>query len=77
MISDADLLLTWLVEDIANRGGTGRRVSRIEWQSPLAGMDRRRIREAIKELVVSGQAWLDFQSGHQFGFVYLVPAGVK
>lgn len=75
---DAKTVLDWIDSDIAARGGTGRRASRIEiglgWydlESDLVGKPTR-LGLAIRRLVETGQARLDSPEGFPM-LVYVVP----
>jgi hypothetical protein len=68
---DAERLVAWLRQDIAESGGTGRRPHRAGW---ALGWDDDRLRVAIHQADAHRLLTIDTESARDFGFVYLVPA---
>jgi hypothetical protein len=67
-IATADTVLAWVLDSIALRGGTGRRLGRIDLAFGMP--DDASVAVAITELVSTGRATLDEPIP---GFIYLIP----
>lgn len=69
----ANRIMRYLRDDIASRGGTGRRLSRIQLEAlpeTIADPIAEQFSQSVRFLVATGLAFLD-EPG--FNFVYLVP----
>jgi hypothetical protein len=68
--ADADYFLDRLREDIADGGGTGRRLSKMQWLLGWYEEDEPRVGAAVRELIERGDIVIDEPLQ---GFLYAVP----
>lgn len=61
--SDSAAVLAWLKQDCRERGGTGRRPSKIQMAFGWYGEDERRVGIAVHELVDQGLVTLEDPAG--------------
>lgn len=64
-------ILTYLRSSIAERGGQGRRISRIQFEMPGPYVDDEELVQAIHSLVRQRRVVLDHVA--EFGWTYVVP----
>ncbi len=68
----ADEIMAYLRASIAERGGSGRRLSKIKWDADLSDRSDDALRAGIQELVESGRCRLESPPGFPM-WVYLIP----
>lgn len=69
VIADAAVMLAWLRNDIAERGGSGRRPWRVLLYPEIG--DETRAAAALRHLIETRQVWLD--PVPEYGWTYVTP----